>query len=274
MPDASQLIRDDHTRVKDLFRAFESESDTRTKRAIVEEAITELSIHSILEEEIFYPVVRRRDGGEALVNAAKEEHHVVEVLAEEILALPASDPQFEAKFTVLAESVKHHIDEEEIVMLPKAAELGIGQLQILGERMSVRKMALMNGAAPSPASGRKRKRSTNRGRATTTKGWGTRVATKTSAKSATKRRTPSRKKTLGSAATSPSTARTARTSQSAARRTSTSARGTAKRKPTRLQPARTSVRKRTSSPTTAKRATATKEATATARSKTSRRKAA
>jgi hypothetical protein len=148
MPDASQLIRDDHTRVKDLFREFEKAEDARTKQAIAEATIGELRIHTALEEEIFYPVVRRRKDADELIDEAEEEHHVVDLLADEIERLPPSDPQIDAKFAVLAENVKHHIDQEELVMLPKASELGLQELQRLGEKMAEMKERLIMEGRP------------------------------------------------------------------------------------------------------------------------------
>src|ERR1700682_2891852 len=85
MVDALQLLRDDHRRVKDLFKQFEEADDKRAKGQLVAEALTELEIHAELEEEIFYPAVRKEadpDPGE--MDEAEEEHHVVKLLIGEL----------------------------------------------------------------------------------------------------------------------------------------------------------------------------------------------
>ena len=86
---------------------------------IVSRARTELKIHAALQEELFYPAVRKPVGKE-VVNEADEEHHVAKLLIAELDRMDGSESHFDAKFTVLAENVRHHIKEEEDEMLPKA----------------------------------------------------------------------------------------------------------------------------------------------------------
>src|SRR5438128_7808356 len=97
----------------------------------------QLEMNSMLEEKIFYPAVRQEDDTEDLMNEAEEEHHVVDLLIGELRGMSASDPHFSAKFQVMAESVKHHIDEEETEMFPKAAELGQERLRQIGDQMEM-----------------------------------------------------------------------------------------------------------------------------------------
>ncbi len=78
-----------------------------------------LKIHAALEEEIFYPTVRAHVGSEVM-NEADEEHHLAKVLIAELDLTGKSNDHRDAKFTVLVESVRHHILEEENEMLPKA----------------------------------------------------------------------------------------------------------------------------------------------------------
>jgi len=143
MPDPVKMLKDDHAQVKRLFAEFEK-ADGRSKTRIVNEAIMELEIHTTIEEEIFYPAMQTERGTEDMLAEAEEEHHVAKMLIEEIKGLDRSSDSttYDAKFTVLAENVKHHISEEETEMLPKAKELGKEKLDDLGRQMEERKMAL------------------------------------------------------------------------------------------------------------------------------------
>src|SRR5581483_9735585 len=112
----------DHDRVKNLFDRFEKSESPAEKEKIIGEAVTELKIHATIEEEIFYPSVRKLVDKD-LMNEADEEHHVARVLVAELDRNGRRDDHRDAKFTVLAESVRHHIKEEEGEMLPKAKGL-------------------------------------------------------------------------------------------------------------------------------------------------------
>src|ERR1700716_4254646 len=118
---AIAILRKDHDSAKDLFGEVEKAETPAAKEKIIDQAVTALKIHAVLEEEIFYPAVRQHVGSKVM-NEADEEHHVAKVLIAE-LDRGANNEHRDAKFTVLAESVRHHITEEENEMLPKAKEL-------------------------------------------------------------------------------------------------------------------------------------------------------
>ena len=81
------------------------------------------------------------------MNEADEEHHVAKVLIAELDTIDAKNDHRDAKFTVLAENVRHHIREEETEMLPKAKELDI-DFEALGQRMLARKKELLKDGIP------------------------------------------------------------------------------------------------------------------------------
>jgi hemerythrin-like domain-containing protein len=143
--DAVKLLKDDHKKVKDLFRQFEKARSTDRKMKIAQEAMHELEVHAEIEEEIFYPAAKAKADkeGKELVAEAVEEHHVVKVLIGELKALPEVNEQFEAKFTVLIENVEHHIEEEEKEMLPDAKKTLGKDIDVLGDQMKARKEELM-----------------------------------------------------------------------------------------------------------------------------------
>jgi hemerythrin-like domain-containing protein len=146
---AIAILLKDHDKVKELFDAFERAKSTSAKEKIIAAAVAELKIHAILEEEIFYPAVRRHVGKD-LMNEADEEHHVARVLIAELDQDGRANDHRDAKFTVLSESVRHHIKDEEGEVLPKAKRLKI-DFEALGEQMLKRKASLIKNGIPSDA---------------------------------------------------------------------------------------------------------------------------
>lgn len=132
--DALQLLREDHRRVKDLFRQFSEAEDGSTRKAIVDETIAELMIHAQLEEEVFYPAMQR-EGLTEIVTHSEAEHEAAETIMEELIGIDARGTQLQARFQVLAELVIEHITEEESQLFPRAAELGFERLENLGDKL-------------------------------------------------------------------------------------------------------------------------------------------
>jgi hypothetical protein len=151
LPDdhAISILKKDHERVKELFDRFEKAEGKPAREKIIRDAVTELKVHALLEEEIFYPAVREHVGAE-LMNEADEEHHVAKVLIAELDAGVADPGHRVAKFTVLAESVRHHIREEEGEVLPKAKSADL-DFVALGQKMLARKEQLLAKGIPADA---------------------------------------------------------------------------------------------------------------------------
>jgi hemerythrin superfamily protein len=140
---ATEMLREDHRKVKEIFDEFERTEDSAAKKRLVERALVDLTVHAKLEEEVFYPTVRREIRDDDLMDEAAEEHHVAKLLIGELASMKPSDPRYDAKFLVLAESVRHHIEEEEGEMLPKIEESGF-DLETLGQEMTERKLLLVD----------------------------------------------------------------------------------------------------------------------------------
>jgi hypothetical protein len=113
-----EMLKEDHEKVKGLFEDFES-AEGREQADIATTAIVELEIHADLEEKLIYPAIREQIDEDEKMNEAVEEHHLVHILIKELKKLKPNDEAFRAKFKVLGELVKHHIEEEEGEMLPK-----------------------------------------------------------------------------------------------------------------------------------------------------------
>ena len=122
-----EMLKQDHEKVKGLFEEFK-ETEGREKTEIANTVIQELEVHADLDERLVYPAIREEIDADDKMNEAIEEHHLVHVLIAELKKLKPSDERFEAKFTVLGELVKHHIEEEEGEMLPQAEKSNIDRL--------------------------------------------------------------------------------------------------------------------------------------------------
>ncbi len=142
--DAITLLKDDHKTVEKLFKRFEKlgpDGDEVQKRSLVDDMIHELSVHAHIEEQIFYPAVRESvPDEEDTVLEGLEEHHIVKWTLSELDGMSPSEERFDAKVTVLIESVRHHVEEEEGEMFPGVRKaLGRKKLQDLGEKLQAAK---------------------------------------------------------------------------------------------------------------------------------------
>jgi hemerythrin-like domain-containing protein len=137
--DAIVLLKADHKEIKKVFRDFENagENASSKKGELVDRMIELLTVHTYIENEVMYPEVRKLVPDlEDDILESYEEHHVADVLVMELAALKPDAERFDAKTTVLIESVSHHIEEEEGEWFPKVREaLGRKQLAELGQKL-------------------------------------------------------------------------------------------------------------------------------------------
>jgi hemerythrin superfamily protein len=152
--DAIVLLKEDHQRMRRLFREFERAGDRAyaTKDRIAARILQELTVHTYIENECMYPQTRElMPDLEDDILESYEEHHVADVLTMELSTMKAKDERFTAKMTVLIENVEHHMGEEEDEWFPKVrAELGRKRLQEMGaEMLAMKKTAPRKPSQPS-----------------------------------------------------------------------------------------------------------------------------
>lgn len=146
---AVDLLIEDHEYVRKSFRQFEKvqeKADRETLRGIVEQVCQALKTHTKVEEEIFYPAVRRKIDDPDLMFEAEIEHNSAKTLIRQLERMKPSDPRYGPTFTVLCEYVDHHAKEEEKEMFPRARRKKV-DLQRLGKQIMARKLALEKRAA-------------------------------------------------------------------------------------------------------------------------------
>jgi len=143
--DAIALLKEDHRKVEDLFDQFEKAREAARKEKLVKQICTELSIHTMIEEEIFYPACSGQVKDEDLIEESYVEHDGAKVLVAELIKSDPGNEFYDAKVSVLSEMIKHHVKEEEkraegLFAEAKSAGLDMAEL---GERLLQRKQELM-----------------------------------------------------------------------------------------------------------------------------------
>ena len=140
--DAITMLKTDHDKVKKLLTELETttERGVKTREELFATIKGELTVHEVIEEEIFYPALKSHPKARDIVLEGYEEHHVVDVLMGELESLDVSDETWGAKALVMKENVEHHIEEEEGEMFKQARQVFDQQeLEDLGARMARRK---------------------------------------------------------------------------------------------------------------------------------------
>lgn len=142
--DAIALLKADHRKVEDLFASYETARGAARKQKLAQQICTELTVHTLIEEEIFYPACKGAIE-EDLLDEAYVEHDGAKVLIAEILGSEPNEAFYDAKVKVLSEQIEHHVEEEEKRsegMFAQARAAGL-DMDALGDRMRARKAELM-----------------------------------------------------------------------------------------------------------------------------------
>jgi len=140
--DAIALLKDDHRKVRALLDELEptTERAIKTRQELFDRIKDELTVHEIIEEEIFYPTLKQHPKAKEIVLEGYEEHEVVNHVMGELEGLPVDDETWGAKASVMIENIRHHIEEEEGDMFVKARQVfDRAELDQLGAAMADRK---------------------------------------------------------------------------------------------------------------------------------------
>lgn len=160
--DAIALLKADHTAVKKLFGQEEKEEkkakhDGQMKQEIFDQIKTALEVHATIEEEIFYPAVKkaRSENVKDEVREGYEEHKQIKDLLAKLSGVTPADETWDMKIKVLKEDVEHHVKEEEGEMFPDAKKfLGEKRLMELGKQLEERKQQLTKNPPSKPSTER------------------------------------------------------------------------------------------------------------------------
>lgn len=143
--DAVAVLKADHRQVEEWFAQFSKSRTTSRKQELASQICAALTVHTRIEEEIFYPAFLAATADKDMHHEAVVEHDAAKKLIAQIEAMRASDDYFEAKVTVLSEMIKHHVKEEEQPggMFAEAKKSRM-DLKSLGEQLLARKQELQS----------------------------------------------------------------------------------------------------------------------------------
>jgi hemerythrin superfamily protein len=142
---ALDILKADHDKVLALFGEFDalrgSEDEDERKADIVGEICYELTVHGMIEEEIFYPMLRAATDDDSLMDEADVEHAGARDLISQLEVMYPGDDHYDATVTVLGEQVAHHIEKEEDILFQAARDAEL-DLDDIGEQLLARKEEL------------------------------------------------------------------------------------------------------------------------------------
>lgn len=150
-PDITRMIRLDHAHVLAAFRRYRSRMSETRKRALVENVCLALDIHAQLEEEIFYPAIRKIAAASEVLDKSVPEHDEMRGLIQSLRPMDPFDATYDETFRKLIRIVLHHVADEETVLLPLAEELMPDELGHLGRVMTQRRFELLKPHAAAAA---------------------------------------------------------------------------------------------------------------------------
>lgn len=145
--DAIALLKADHRKVEGLFEQYEKAGGDGTRQKIARQICTELKVHTLIEEKIFYPAFRGKIEDDTL-DEAYVEHDGAKLLVNDIEAGSPGDEYYDAKVKVLSEEIRHHVHEEEMPsegMFAQCRETDVDLVE-LRDRMMVLKTELLEQA--------------------------------------------------------------------------------------------------------------------------------
>ncbi|MES2317905.1 MAG: hemerythrin domain-containing protein [Pseudomonadota bacterium] len=143
-PSITDMIRFDHSHVLVTFHQYTTTTKPSVKKALAETICDALEIHATLEEEVFYPVIRRLNPNEPVIQKSEPEHDEMRRMIAELRETKSTDERHDVLLHELMRDVMHHVADEETVLLPEAERLlDKDRLNELGAAMTRRRLDLL-----------------------------------------------------------------------------------------------------------------------------------
>ena len=139
---AIEMLEQDHQKFRKLLEELDATTEraVKTRRELFNRLSLELAVHETIEEEIFYPALQEHPKAEELVGEGIQEHHVADLVIDELAKIEPSNEVWGSKASVLKENIEHHIEEEETKMFPFARRVfSTEELEDLASDMEARR---------------------------------------------------------------------------------------------------------------------------------------
>lgn len=122
--DAVDLLDADHKAVKKMFIDYaamcEDGGAAQVKHKLAQRICLALTVHTQIEEEVFYPVVRKAIGDDDLMDEALEEHAQAKDAIAKIEAMEATAQGLDAAVIQLGMLIDQHVLKEQEQIFLKA----------------------------------------------------------------------------------------------------------------------------------------------------------
>jgi hemerythrin-like domain-containing protein len=137
---ATELLRNDHQKVMSLIEELETADDEVGMDPTYIETFNHLNelltMHTYIEEEVFYPAMKEFDEARDLVREFRKEHKEFDQMLAQLSTMAPNVEDFQDILSEMRESLERHLDEEENELFPLAEELcGQSRLQTMGRQM-------------------------------------------------------------------------------------------------------------------------------------------
>jgi hypothetical protein len=142
--DATTLLSGSQKETIDLFNAYDRAGSVSEKQKVANHICKLLRANIQLEEEIFYPAVKKAFKEKGVMSAVIMENSILKYLVSEIEELEADSTVFDIKIRVLGEHVKSQIIEKQTKLFPKVNSCGKLDVWELGSKLIKRKDELLN----------------------------------------------------------------------------------------------------------------------------------
>lgn len=134
--DALELLTQDHDKVENMFTRIEQGVTKETGQELFTQIFHELTLHAIVEEQIFYPAIAKNPAFKDLLKDAFTEHAQVKQQLGDISYLEPASPEWNKMMGKVWKELKHHINDEEEKLFPKVREaMSEKELKALAEEI-------------------------------------------------------------------------------------------------------------------------------------------
>jgi len=132
-----EMLKQDHQEASAMMDQIESaDAGDASVMATFNQLKEALTLHTQIEETIFYPALRNNDETQDQIEESFEEHQEVKDLLSEMSGMQAGNDEFMSLMGDLRDAVEHHVEEEENELFPQAQQiLGDSRLQEMGQQM-------------------------------------------------------------------------------------------------------------------------------------------